>query len=258
MFPDKNQSAKMQLKNSLFIDEISGSLDVESAYTNLFQDERFASLELRGSLKVDYSDSEDVLVCRKQGQDNTLWYFYECLYSDNLESIKKLASAKNKKQKATNFFTILHLVQMLTGPLVMLKTMSNSEMWVAIEKGNLKNPVFAGLHFLNFFNHLKSGDELKKFKFHDICNIYDANNHKIGTHEKILETFNKIASPFVNALIEIVMLPYFDELFLEYFGEVAKGFESKSELLFYINNSLTGYNMSLVSQKLESLGFTDR
>lgn len=256
-FEDKTLSAKMELKNTLFIDEQNGLLDVDNAYKSLFNHEHYAYRYLSEPTPVDYRNQEDILFYRKQGQENTLWYFVECLYKKNYKSLENLTLATNEIEKATNFFTILHLVQLLSGPTIILKNLSGSDMWGVVEKGNLKDPIFAGLHYLNFFNHLKSGAKIKPFKFSDISNIYNPNIHKIGTEAKILDTVNKAAPPFVSSVIELLKMSYFDELLLEFFGEVSKGFESKSELLFYINNSVGGHQTSLISQKLESLGFSE-
>lgn len=183
----------------------------------------------------------------------------QVLMNKDVSYLDSLLVAKSDEEKKTKFFSLLAWVMQMQGVYVLDRVATNSDFWNAISWADLSSTEFSSFHVFNFLHHkgkkvfMDCSNATKEFGY-KIFNIYE--NSDIGNEEKVMAS-RQYAEVVINKTLEILDSDYFNELFVEFFGDMAKGFEKRSEIYYYISNAMPSdfREVNLINRKLESIGF---
>ena len=176
------------------------------------------------------------------------------LLKRDISVLEELKTFEAEWEGDINFVTLLALLQLFGSPWFISTHINEREFYEIVEESSLENPLFEPFHYINYLIHRMPDGEFRNFLPSWIRRLYG--NCDIATDEKINETKAFIVS-VSDELIKILKTDIYDELFVEYFKEMSKYYESEESMIEYVNCStgFGGIENNLITQKLLSLGF---
>lgn len=254
-YDDKKVSTS--LKNGLYIEK-NDKFSARDLLDNVESQSAYSFGELfDGSVKVNnFVDFGEVGLVIYNRVTYLAYLLTHLLIKKDLSILEELKTIETEGEGETKFVTLLALLQLFSSPWFVSTYVGEREFYDIVEESNLENPLFEPFHYINYLTNRVSEGEFKHFNPAMVRRLYG--NCDIATDEKINETKAFIVS-VSDELIKILKTGIYDELFIEYFKEMAKYFESEECMVEYVNCS-TGFGSienNLITQKLLSLGFKE-